>query len=73
MIPKKIHYCWFGQNEKPEIFKKCLASWKNKMPGFQIIEWNENNFDLSFSEFAKNAYKNKKYAFVSDVARIKIL
>ena len=46
MIPKKIHYCWFGRKELPEKAKKCIASWKKYCPDFEIIEWNEDNFDV---------------------------
>ena len=46
-IPKIIHYCWFGENEKPQKVKKCIESWKKYMPEFEIIEWNESNFDIN--------------------------
>ena len=67
MIPKVIHYCWFGGNEKSEIILKCIDSWKKMLPDYEIIEWNESNFDVTFSPFAEAAYKAKKWAFVSDV------
>lgn len=70
MIPKKIHYCWFGGNEKPELVIKCINSWKEKCPDYQIIEWNESSFDVECNDFVKEAYKSKKWAFVSDVARL---
>lgn len=73
MIPKIIHYCWFGKNEKPEKIKKCIESWKTKLPDYQIIEWNEDNFDYNTLTYTKGAYEAKKYAFVSDVARVKAL
>lgn len=73
MIPKVIHYCWFGGNEKSEIILKCIESWKKMLPDYEIIEWNESNFDVTFSPFAEAAYKAKKWAFVSDVARLKII
>lgn len=73
MIPKVIHYCWFGGNEFPDIIKKCMASWKEKCPDYEIIEWNESNFDVNFCEFTKKAYEEKKWAFVSDVARLWII
>lgn len=73
MLPKVIHYCWFGGNPKPELALKCIESWKKYCPDFEIKEWNENNFDVDFCEYTKQAYKEKKWAFVSDVARYKIL
>lgn len=73
MIPKIIHYCWFGRNEKPEKIKKCIESWKTKLPDYQIIEWNEDNFNYNALTYTKDAYEAKKYAFVSDVARVKAL
>ena len=73
MIPKVIHYCWFGKGELPTLAKKCIASWKHYMPTYEIKEWNENNFDVNMIRYTKEAYKNKKYAFVSDFARFYIL
>ena len=73
MIPKKIHYCWFGGNEKPDLVKKCIDSWKEKCPGYEIIEWNESTFDIEINKYVKDAYNSKKWAFVSDVARLKAL
>lgn len=70
MIPKIIHYCWFGRGPKPEVFEKCFASWKQYMPDFQIIEWNEENTDLDSCHFLRDAYNQKKWAFVSDVVRL---
>lgn len=70
MIPKIIHYCWFGRNPKPEIIDKCLASWKKYCPDWEIREWNEENFDVSAFPYAQEAYAAKKWAFVSDVARL---
>lgn len=72
-IPKIIHYCWFGGNEKTSKIKKCIESWKKFMPEFDIIEWNESNFDINALQYTKQAYEMKKYAFVSDVARLKAL
>ena len=69
MIPKKIHYCWFGGNAKPESFYICLDSWKKYLPDYEIIEWNENNFDINCCEYVMLAAKSKKWAFVSDYAR----
>ena len=73
MIPKIIHYCWFGRKEKPKKIKKCIESWKKIMPDYQIIEWNEDNFDINLLKYTKDAYNAEKYAFVSDVARVKAL
>lgn len=72
-IPKIIHYCWFGGKEKPENVKKCIASWKAVLYDYEFIEWNEENFDIDELLYTKQAYEAKKYAFVSDVARIKAL
>ena len=72
-IPKVIHYCWFGRNPLPEDAKWCIDSWKKYCPDFKIIEWNEDNFDCSMVKYTKDAYSNKKYAFVSDYARFYIL
>ncbi len=71
-IPKKIHYCWFGRGEKSALIKKCIASWKKYMPDYEIIEWNEDNviFDNSY---VKEAYEKRKYAFVSDYVRLKVI
>ena len=74
MIPKVIHYCWFGNNKLPPLAKKCISSWKKYCPDFQIKEWNEDNFDiLSAPEYVKEAYKVKKWAFVTDYVRLWIL
>lgn len=73
MIPKKIHYCWFGGKEKPDLVKKCIESWQKYCPGYEIIEWNEDNFDLESNIFVKQAYEHKKYAFISDYVRLYVL
>lgn len=70
MIPKKIHYCWFGRGEMPELAKKCIASWKKYLPEYEIKEWNEDNFDLSLYPYTQQAYENRKFAFVTDVVRL---
>ena len=70
MIPKKIHYVWFGKGEMNERTKKCIESWKKYLPDYEIKEWNEDNFDINYNDFTKKAYKNGKWAFVSDVARL---
>lgn len=73
MIPHTIHYCWFGYNKKPKLIKKCIASWKKFHPDWDIIEWNEDNYDIGKNEYVKEAYENKKWAFVADSARFDIL
>lgn len=73
MIPKIIHYCWFGGNSKPKYVKRCISSWKKFFPGYEIKEWNESNFDVNIMPYSRDAYAAKKYAFVSDVARFWIL
>lgn len=73
MIPKVIHYCWFGGNPLPESAKKCIASWRKYLPDYEIKEWNESNFDVNIIPYTAEAYKAKKYAFVSDYARFYIL
>lgn len=71
MIPKKIHYCWFGGNPLPASVKKCIKSWKKFCPDYEIIEWNEKNFDVSSAPlYVRQAYEAKKWAFVSDYARL---
>ena len=73
MIPKVIHYCWFGGNPLPVSAKKCIASWRKYLPDYEIKEWNESNFDVNIIPYTAEAYKAKKYAFVSDYARFWIL
>ncbi len=73
MIPKVIHYCWFGGNPLPESARQCIASWRKHMPGYEIKEWNEHNFDVNAIAYTREAYRLKKYAFVSDYARFSIL
>ena len=73
MIPKKIHYCWFGGAEKPVSVQKCINSWKKFCPDYEIIEWNEDNFDIHCMPFVEQAIEAKKYAFASDVARLIIV
>ncbi|MBR3018291.1 MAG: glycosyl transferase [Clostridia bacterium] len=74
MIPKTIHYCWFGPNEKPEIVLKCIKSWEKWCPDFKIIEWNEKNYDISKAPlYVRQAYEVKKWAFVTDYARLEIV
>ena len=73
MIPQKIHYCWFGRGEKPKLAYKCIESWKEFFPSYEIIEWNEDNYDVNKIPYIAQAYQAKKYAFVSDYARFDIL
>lgn len=71
MIPKIIHYCWFGRNPMPELALKCMASWKKFCPDYQIMEWNEDTFDLvSAPLYVQQAYDAKKWAFVTDFVRL---
>ena len=70
MIPKRIIYCWFGGNEKPEGVKNCIKTWKEKMQDWEFLEINEDNFNISYNKYVEEAYKYKKWAFVSDVARL---
>ncbi len=73
MIPKMIHYCWFGRNPLPKSVNKCIASWCRFFPDYEIKEWNEDNFDVNIIPYTREAYALKKYAFVSDYARFYIL
>lgn len=70
MIPKIIHYCWFGGNPLPKLAVKCIESWKKYLPEYEIKEWNESNFPIEEFRFAKEALDEKKYAYVSDVCRL---
>lgn len=69
-IPRIIHYCWFGRGEKPKKIRKCMKSWEKYLKCYKFIEWNEDNFDLNMSRYTKEAYKARKFAFVSDYARL---
>lgn len=73
MIPKIIHYCWFGKNPLPELAQKCIASWKKFCPDYEIVEWNESNFDINQNRYMADAYKEKKWSFVSDYSRLKVV
>lgn len=74
MTPKIIHYCWFGPKPIPELEQQCIASWKKYLPDYELKFWNESTFDLSSAPlFARQAYEHKKYAFVSDYVRMKVL
>ena len=73
MIPKIIHYCWFGGKPKPKEVLQYIETWKKHLPEFKIMEWNENNFSYEKFKFSYEAYKVKKYAYVSDVCRLHAL
>lgn len=73
LIPKTIHYCWFGDGKKPKLAQKCISSWKRLCPDYEIIEWNENNFDIDQYPYLRWCYDNKKWAFLSDFARLLIV
>ena len=73
MIPKVIHYCWFGRGKYPSITKKCISSWKKYCPDFEIKCWNEDNYDVHKNPYVWEAYQKKKWAFVSDFARLDIV
>jgi hypothetical protein len=72
-IPKTIHYCWFGRKSKPELVEKCIESWKKNLTDYEIIEWNEDNFDIQYCSYVKEAYESGKFAFVSDYVRVHAL
>lgn len=69
-IPKIIHYCWFGNGEYSHLVQKCIESWKKVLPDYQFYLWNENNFDVYSLNYTKEAYEEKKYAFVADYVRL---
>lgn len=69
-IPKVIHYCWFGGGKLDELSQRCIESWKEKLPDYEIKEWNESNFDIKINKFVNEAYEKKYWAFVSDYARL---
>lgn len=70
MIPKTIHYCWFGHGEMPELAIKCIESWHKYLPDYEYKLWNEDNFDINSNQYAKEAYEARKYAFVTDYVRL---
>lgn len=71
MIPKTIHYCWFGGNPKPKLAEKCIRSWKKHCPDYELIEWSEENFDIASAPlYVRQAYEAKKWAFVTDYVRL---
>lgn len=73
MIPKIIHYCWFGGNDIPEKDKKCIESWKKYCPDYKIIQWNESNYDITKNQYMKECYESKRWGFVGDYARLDII
>ncbi len=74
MIPKTIHYCWFGGSIKPKTVQRCIRSWKRKCPDYTILEWNDESFDISACPtYVQQAYNAKKWAFVTDYARLKVV
>lgn len=73
MIPKTIHYCWFGHGPMPKLAEICIESWKRFLPDYEIKRWDESNFDVNICRYTREAYERKKYAFVSDYARFYIL
>ena len=73
MIPKIIHYIWVGGNPLTPLAKKCIESWKKHCPDYEIKQWDETNFDINQNQYCKEAYENKKWAFVSDYIRLKVL
>lgn len=70
MVPKIIHYCWFGRQPKPKDVEYNIATWKKYCPDYRLVEWNEDNFNIQFNTYSRQAYENRKWAFVSDVARL---
>lgn len=73
VIPKIIHYCWFGHAPKTEQIKSYIETWKKYCPDYQIIEWNEENFDINENQYCREAYEAKKWAFITDYVRLKVL
>ncbi len=73
MIPKIIHYCWFGGGEKPKKAIKCMESWKKFCPDYEFREWNETTFDVNMNGYTKMCYEQKKYAFLSDFVRLVVV
>lgn len=73
IIPKVIHYCWFGKSEIPDDYKKWMETWKKYCPDYEIVEWNESNYDIHQNQFIEEAYNAKKWAFVSDFARLDVI
>ena len=72
-IPKILHYCWFGKGEMPKTEAKCVKGWQKYFSDYQIIHWNENNFDIHYNRYVEEAYEAGKNAYVADVCRLKAL
>ncbi|ULH06408.1 glycosyltransferase family 32 protein [Alcaligenes faecalis] len=70
MIPRIIHFCWFGRGKKNKLIESCISSWERYLPDYEIMEWNEDNFDVSSNGYVFEAYKKRKWAFVSDFVRL---
>lgn len=70
MIPKTIHYCWFGGAPKSALIEQCMASWRRHLPDYEIVEWNEQRFDVQANQYVRQAYAARKWAFVSDYVRL---
>jgi mannosyltransferase OCH1-like enzyme len=70
MIPKIIHYCWFGKGEMPPLANECIASWKKFLPDYELMLWSEENFDVNSQPYTKEAYESRKFAFVTDYVRM---
>lgn len=73
MIPKTIHYCWFGRGKKPKLAQQCIESWRRYCPDYTIIEWNEDNFDINRNGYLRRCYQNKQWAFLSDYVRLVVV
>lgn len=73
MIPKVIHYCWFGKNPLPELAIKCISSWKKYCPDYELKLWNEDSFDVTSIKFTEEAYKERKWAFITDYVRLYVM
>lgn len=73
MIPKKIHYFWFGNSIKPKFVLDCISSWKKYCPDYEIIEWNEKNYNINKNKYMKQAYEARRWGFVSDYARLDVI
>lgn len=73
MLPKKIHYCWFGGGNKSELINRCISSWKQLCPNCEIVEWNESNYDVTKNKYMYQAFQAKRWGFVSDYARLDII
>ena len=70
MIPKTIHCCWFGRGEKPKLAQKCIESWKKYCPDYEIIEWNEDTFNVNLNDYTRFTYEHELYAYLSDYVRL---